>query len=91
MNIVVLYLHWGTEYMAIPGEEQRQLAVYLSVLGVNLIIGSHPHVLQGHEWINETLVHYSLGNFVFHPHYTVMRVRVYFKIVRTFPFPLLSK
>lgn len=73
VNIVVLYLHWGTEYMAIPGEEQRQLAVYLSGLGVNLIIGSHPHVLQGHEWINETLVHYSLGNFVFHPHYTVMR------------------
>lgn len=73
VNIVVLFLHWGTEYMAIPGEEQRQLAVYLSGLGVNLIIGSHPHVLQGHEWINETLVHYSLGNFVFHPHFTVMR------------------
>ena len=70
----MLFLHWGTEYMSIPGEEQRQLAVYLSGLGVNLIIGAHPHVMQGHEWINETLVHYSLGNFVFHPHYTKMRV-----------------
>ena len=39
-----------------------------------MIVGSHPHVLQGHEWINETLVHYSLGNFVFHPHFTMMVV-----------------
>ena len=60
--------------MAIPNEEQREMAVELKKMGVDLIIGSHPHVMQGHEWLNDTLVHYSLGNFVFHPHYTFMGV-----------------
>ena len=60
--------------MSIPNEEQRQLAIELRKLGVKVIVGSHPHVKQGHEWINGTLVHYSLGNFVFHPHYTYMGV-----------------
>ena len=60
--------------MAIPNEQQREVAISLKNLGVHLIIGSHPHVLQGHEWINNTLVHYSLGNFVFHPHFTTMGV-----------------
>ncbi|NP_001267789.1 poly-gamma-glutamate synthesis protein precursor [Hydra vulgaris] len=72
VDIIVTFLHWGTEYFAIPKETQRNLAIYLSQLGVNLIIGSHPHVMQGHEWLNNTLVHYSLGNLVFHPHFTFM-------------------
>jgi len=72
VDVIAVFLHWGTEYMSIPNETQRELAVILSGLGVNLIVGSHPHVLQGHEWINDTLVHYSLGNFVFHPHATFM-------------------
>lgn len=60
--------------MSIPNEEQRQLAIDLRKLGVKVIVGSHPHVKQGHEWINGTLVHYSLGNFLFHPHFTYMGV-----------------
>lgn len=78
VDVVALIVHWGTEYMAIPGENQRRLAVDLSKLGARLIIGSHPHVMQGHEWIGDTLVHYSLGNFVFHPHFTAMRVKIFF-------------
>lgn len=72
VDVVVLFLHWGKEYMAIPNEPQREVAIYLKKLGVDLIIGSHPHVMQGHEWMNDTLIHYSLGNFVFHPHFTFM-------------------
>jgi len=64
--------------MSIPNEEQRELAIRLRGMGINLIIGSHPHVKQGHEWINDTLIHYSLGNFVFHPHSTFMGVSNYF-------------
>jgi len=60
--------------MSIPNEEQRELAIRLRGMGINLIIGSHPHVKQGHEWINDTLIHYSLGNFVFHLHSTVIQV-----------------
>ena len=75
VDIIIVYLHWGREYAAIPLESQRRIGEYLSYLGVKLIIGSHPHVLQGHEWINNTLVVYSLGNFVFHPHFTYIGVR----------------
>ena len=63
---IIVFVHWGSEYMSIPNEEQREVAIQLRKLGINLIIGSHPHVKQGHEWINDTLVHYSLGNFLFH-------------------------
>ncbi|XP_065656103.1 PGA biosynthesis protein CapA isoform X2 [Hydra vulgaris] len=72
VDFIVTFLHWGSEYAAIPNESQRKMALYLSQLGVNIIIGTHPHVLQGHEWINNTLVHYSLGNFVYHGHFTIL-------------------
>ena len=74
VDVMLLFIHWGTEYMSIPNEDQRAIAVILNELGVKLVVASHPHVLQGHEWINDTLVHYSLGNFVFHPHSTFMGV-----------------
>ena len=76
VDVMVVFLHWGTEYMTIPNEDQRALAVILCDLGVKLVVASHPHVLQGHEWINDTLIHYSLGNFVFHPHFTFMGVSI---------------
>ena len=74
VDIVVVFLHWGTEYMSIPNEDDRRSAEFLVDLGVHLIIGSHPHVLQGQEYMNGTLVKYSLGNFVFHSHFTYMGV-----------------
>ena len=79
MDVIVVFLHWGTEYMSIPNESQREIAVRMSNLGVKLIIASHPHVMQGHEWINDTLIHYSLGNFIFHPHFTFMGVSIFSK------------
>jgi len=74
VDIVVVYMHWGTEYMAVPNESDRNVALFLVEQGVNLVMGSHPHVRQGHEFINNTLVKYSLGNFVFHAHFTYMGV-----------------
>lgn len=69
-DAVILFLHWGTEYDTVPGKTQTDLAEYLFSLGVDLIIGSHPHVIQRMEWkrnentMKDGLVVYSLGNFV---------------------------
>ena len=57
-------MHWGTEYVSYPTNEQKEMAKYLASLGVDLIIGTHPHVIEPIEYIDDTLVIYSLGNFV---------------------------
>jgi hypothetical protein len=64
-DIAILCLHWGLERYAYPSPRQRKLAEDLSASGADLIIGHHPHAIQGIEKINSTLVAYSLGNFVF--------------------------
>ena len=69
-DIIVLFLHWGTEYDTVPSKSQVDLAGYFFSKGVDLIIGSHPHVLQKMVWTKKTaskkdaLVVYSLGNFI---------------------------
>lgn len=63
-EVVMVAMHWGVEYTHVPTQEQKEEAKYLSDLGVNLIIGSHPHVIQPMEYIGDTLVIYSLGNFI---------------------------
>jgi poly-gamma-glutamate synthesis protein (capsule biosynthesis protein) len=69
-DLIILFLHWGTEYDTIPSKSQTALAAYFQSLGVDLVIGSHPHVLQKMAWNNNVvsgtnnLVVYSLGNFV---------------------------
>jgi poly-gamma-glutamate synthesis protein (capsule biosynthesis protein) len=57
-------MHWGTEFTFVPNNEQKELAKYLSDLGVNIVVGSHSHSIQPIEMIGNTLVYYSLGNFV---------------------------
>ena len=64
VDLLMVAMHWGTEYMTYPTEEQKSIAKYLSSLGVDLIIGCHPHVIEPIEYIGNTLVIYSLGNFV---------------------------
>lgn len=64
VDVIIVSMHWGEEYTNTPTENQKQIAEYLSSLGVNLIIGSHPHVVQPVTYINDTLVIYSLGNFI---------------------------
>ena len=63
-DLIIVAIHWGTEYSYVPNESQKNIAQYLSNLGVNLIIGAHPHVVQPITYVNDTLVIYSLGNFL---------------------------
>lgn len=68
MQIVII--HWGDEYSRTPNNFQKKLAQKLCDAGVDIIIGSHPHVVEPVETIkstdgkNETLVIYSLGNYI---------------------------
>jgi poly-gamma-glutamate synthesis protein (capsule biosynthesis protein) len=62
---VVVYMHWGLEYEPTPGERQTELAESLIDSGADLIVGAHPHVLQGIEFYKEKPIVYSLGNFWF--------------------------
>lgn len=64
VDVVLVSMHWGVEYTHTPTKEQRDLAKYLADLGVDVIIGSHPHVIQPIEHIGDTVVIYSLGNFI---------------------------
>jgi poly-gamma-glutamate synthesis protein (capsule biosynthesis protein) len=63
-DVIIVAMHWGSEYTHIPTTFEKEAAKYLASLGVNLIIGSHPHVIQPMTYIGDTLVVYSLGNFV---------------------------
>lgn len=68
-DAILVSMHWGIEYSTIPSEEQRYFAQLLADLGVAVVIGEHPHVIQPMEWVegkngNQTLVIYSLGNFM---------------------------
>ena len=66
VDFVIVAMHWGTEYSLRVDYKQEEIANYLSNLGVDLIIGAHPHVVQTVEYINnnKTFVIYSLGNFI---------------------------
>lgn len=64
VDLMIVCMHWGTEYVLYPDSSQKEIAKYLASLGVDLIIGTHPHVVEPIEYIDDTLVIYSLGNFV---------------------------
>ena len=64
VDLLIVSMHWGAEYRSEPTEEQKREAEYLSNLGVDIIIGTHPHVIEPITYINDTLVIYSLGNFI---------------------------
>ena len=64
VDVIIVAMHWGEEYIVDPVNEQKNIAKYLSDLGVNLIIGTHPHIIEPVGYINDTLVIYSLGNFI---------------------------
>lgn len=64
-DLVILILHWGLEEYEYPSPNQRMLAHNFIFTGVDIILGHHPHVLEGMEYINGGLCIYSLGNFIF--------------------------
>lgn len=68
-DFIVFGMHWGLEYKSEPSKYQVEIAKALNEFGVDLILGSNPHVIQPIEEIegekgNKTLVAYSLGNFI---------------------------
>lgn len=68
-DVTIVSYHFGQEYQRTPNQEQKELAQFTADLGVDVIIGHHPHVLQPMEWLegkdgNQVLVAYSLGNFL---------------------------
>ena len=64
-QLVAVYFHWGTEKETVPDETQIQLGHIAIDEGADLVIGSHPHVIQGYEKYNGRYIVYSLGNFCF--------------------------
>lgn len=64
-ELIVMAIHWGIEGYYRPNAEQEQLAHQLIDLGVNIVYGSHPHVLQRVEEYNGGIIYYSLANFSF--------------------------
>lgn len=64
-DIVVVMVHWGEDAMDTPEELQRDYARQYIDAGADLVIGSHPHVLQGFESYKGKWIAYSLGNFVY--------------------------
>jgi len=64
-HLLVVNLHWGTEYQTVNSAAQKQLAHLIIDQGADLIIGHHPHVVQNVEEYNGKLIFYSLGNFIF--------------------------
>lgn len=70
-DVAVVSLHFGQEYERMPNDEQKQLAQFATDHGADIILGSHPHVLQPAEWLTapdgrKSFVIYSLGNFLSH-------------------------
>lgn len=57
-------LHWGDEYIGCPSSTQKEIAYKLVDNGFDLIIGHHPHVIQTVEKHKDSLIVYSLGNFI---------------------------
>lgn len=64
-DIVIVYVHWGIEKSEYPEDYQRELAKKYIDAGADIVIGAHPHVLQGIEYYNGKPIIYSLGNFIF--------------------------
>jgi poly-gamma-glutamate synthesis protein (capsule biosynthesis protein) len=64
-DVIVVSLHWGIENVFYPSPEQIKLARNLIDAGANLVLGHHPHVVQGIEKYKNGLIVYSLGNFQF--------------------------
>jgi len=64
-DVVLVTLHWGDEFIEYPSPDQVAMAHALVDAGADVIIGHHPHIVQGIERYNGAVIAYSLGNFVF--------------------------
>jgi len=67
-NLVIVSIHWGDELIDRPSIWQKQTAKQFINAGASLVIGHHPHVVQGINASDNALIAYSLGNFIFDGH-----------------------
>jgi poly-gamma-glutamate capsule biosynthesis protein CapA/YwtB (metallophosphatase superfamily) len=65
VDVVVVIPHWGTQYTHVPEASQRRAAKAFADAGADLVIGGHPHWVQGWETSGDSVIVHSLGNFVF--------------------------
>ena len=65
VDLIILSLHWGYEYVPFPSPEQVEIGRKLIDCGADIILGGHPHVLQSYEFYKKKPILYSLGNFIF--------------------------
>jgi poly-gamma-glutamate synthesis protein (capsule biosynthesis protein) len=65
VDVLVVLPHWGAQYTSRAVPDQRTVARALVDAGADLVVGGHPHVVQGAELRRGNLIAYSLGNFVF--------------------------
>ena len=71
-DVIIAFLHWGTEYQQTPNKKQKEQAQFFFNNGTDIIVGSHPHVIQPVEYFaydqsdttKKKLVYWSLGNFI---------------------------
>jgi poly-gamma-glutamate capsule biosynthesis protein CapA/YwtB (metallophosphatase superfamily) len=63
-DVVVVFLHWGTDYTSCPDVAQVATATALSAAGADVVVGGHAQRVQGAGWLGQTYVGYGLGNFV---------------------------
>ena len=80
VNIVVVSFHWGSELMTHPKPYQKFYAHCAIDWGADLVLGHHPHVLQGLEMYHSKLIVYSLGNFVFGSYSSKVRESIILKV-----------
>lgn len=64
-DIVIPYMHWGHEGEPEPSERQKTFSRQMIDAGASVVIGAHPHIVQGADVYKNRLIMYSLGNFVF--------------------------
>lgn len=80
-DVICVSLHWGHEFFQYPSSSQIIIAHSLADAGADYIIGHHPHVIQGIENYNNSLIMYSLGNFFFSPFRSTMGRLQYQKLL----------
>jgi poly-gamma-glutamate synthesis protein (capsule biosynthesis protein) len=69
-SLILLFSHWGNEYVPVANQIFVDLAHEFIDKGVDLIVGGHPHVIQNKEIYQDKSIYYSLGNFVFDQYFS---------------------
>jgi poly-gamma-glutamate synthesis protein (capsule biosynthesis protein) len=97
-NIVVVMIHGGFEYVRAPSDNITRLSLAARDAGATLVINHHPHVVGGFLWENESLIAWSMGNFIFDqdvwPTFETYMLTIYLrdgKVTRAYVDPLMLK